>query len=123
MRQATAVAAGSTPESTHPIRDSTHPSPDHRSSLGAAPWLGASAHPQALCVRLCRGSIARGLLYSFSSERTRAVEFVTLMFSWLARSTISLRFRADTLCAISAAYLRFCIISTSSSLTLCTTNL
>ena len=40
-----------------------------------------------------------------------------------ARCTISLRFSEDTLCAISAANFRLCIINTSSSFRLCTTNL
>lgn len=45
------------------------------------------------------------------------------MESWHARSTISLRFWPETECATSAAYVLLCIMSISSSFTLCTRNL
>ncbi len=44
------------------------------------------------------------MLYSSSWLRRRALPLVTLMLSCLARSTIALRLRADTLLATSAAY-------------------
>lgn len=53
--------------------------------------------------------------YSFSSDRSLALAFVTLMPSSAARSTISLRFLLPTACAISAEYVRLCISSISSS--------
>lgn len=53
--------------------------------------------------------------YSFSSDRSLALGLVTLMASCWARSTMSLRFLLETLCAISAANVRFCIIRTSRS--------
>jgi len=65
----------------------------------------------------------RQSIYSFSSAFRRAAPFRTLMLSCAARSMISLRLRAETLWATSAAYLRFCIRSTSSSLMLETMNL
>ena len=43
--------------------------------------------------------------HSASSAFRRAAPFSTLMLSWSARSTISLRLREETLWAISAAYL------------------
>ena len=52
-----------------------------------------------------RGRRANGA-HSFSSDLSLAPPLSTLMFSCAARSTISLRLRAETLCAISAAYLR-----------------
>ena len=53
--------------------------------------------------------------YSFSSERRRALAFVTRIASCWARSTISRRFLLETSWAISAEYVRFCIRRTSSS--------
>jgi len=61
-------------------------------------------------------------VYSFSSERRRALALVTRMASCAARSTIDLRFLLDTPCAISAEKVRFIMRRTSSSLTLCTRN-
>ena len=52
-----------------------------------------------------RGRRANGA-HSFSSDLSLAPPLSTLMFSCAARSTISLRLRAETLCAISAAYLQ-----------------
>ena len=54
-------------------------------------------------------------IYSFSSERRRALAFVTLIESCWARSTIAFLFLLETLCAISAENVLFCIIRTSSS--------
>ena len=60
-------------------------------------------------------SQTRVWVYSSSSERRRALGFVTLMDSCCARSTMALRLRLDTQWAISAEKRRFCINSTSSS--------
>merc|ERR1712066_518029 len=56
--------------------------------------------------------------YSFSSLLSLAFGFVTRMQSCCARSTSVFLFLADTPCAISAQNFLFCIMSTSSSLTL-----
>lgn len=102
------------------------PAPNLRraaSRLRAQPVPSASPKPAGWRRRDARRSSiprAHGPTYSFSSERRRASAFVTLMLSSAARVTISLRLREETLCAISAAYLRFCIMRTSRSLMLLT---
>lgn len=93
-------------DARQPPRRSPH-APPARGGLAQAP----RAAPASRCAAA----------YSFSSARTRACAFVTLMFSSAARVTISLRLREETLCATSAAYLRFCIMRTSRSFTLLTT--
>ena len=50
-----------------------------------------------------------------SSALSRAFGFVTFTDSCSARSTIALRFFADTSCAISAEKRRFCMSNTSKS--------
>jgi len=69
------------------------------------------------------GAAAIDEVYSSSWLLSLASALRTLMFSSRARSTIALRLSEETLCAISAAYLRLCMSSSSSSLELCTTNL
>jgi len=117
-------------------------SPLHRSQPGArraqrtraaserarAPPPAASGRrprraPSAASALVAQTTSKQSHAHSFSSDFRRAAPFSSLMFSCAARSTISLRLRAETLCAISAAYLRFCIRSTSSSFTLATVNL
>lgn len=59
--------------------------------------------------------IKQSQTYSFSWLLNLACPLVTLMLNCCALSTMSFLFLADTPCAISAQYLRFCIIRTSSS--------
>lgn len=54
-------------------------------------------------------------IYSSSSERKRALGLVNLIDSCWARSTMSFLFLLETLWAISAAKVLFCIRSTSNS--------
>ncbi len=59
--------------------------------------------------------IGRGAYHSCSSVRSLAVPLVSRMFSWLARSTISFRFFADTAWPISPQKRLFCISNMSRS--------
>lgn len=59
--------------------------------------------------------------YSDSWVLRRAWPLVKRMLSSAARSTIALRFKVDTLCAISPQYVLLCIINNSKSFTLDTT--
>ena len=99
------------------------------SSQAVLPSTNAAAHfraePGAIKKHERRKETRRPAktLYSSSSARSLALALVTRTFSCAARSTISLRLRAETSCAISAQYLRLCINKSSSSATLFTRNL
>lgn len=61
-------------------------------------------------------------LATYDSVVTFAFAFVTFTPSCLALATMSILLRADTACAISAAYRRLCIRRRSTSRTLLTRN-
>ena len=66
-------------------------------------------------IKLSNTTMNRFQIYSSSLDLSLALGFVTLIASCWARSTMSLRFLLETLWAISAAKVRFCMSNTSNS--------